>query len=91
MAICYKFNVHFLIVWDFEHPPNGYVRALFHAGQDTATFDLKIYNDEILERDEKFRVSIVEVSLPFGVSLGDTTTANVSIIDKNSKCNYVIC
>ena len=87
----YRFNVGYLIEDDFVHPKDGYVQVVFPAGEDTGTFHLKINSDMILELNEKFKVTIVDVSLPYGFILGDNKTIDVTILDSNRKYNYVIC
>lgn len=64
---------------------NSSVQVLFPGGITAATFDVSVINDEIVENNEIFGVSIDPLSLPFGVFLGDITYADVQIIDDDGK------
>ena len=57
----------------------------FPAGTSCSSFDIPIYNDTASEDDETFRVTIVDMSLPFGTRLGDNITADVVIEDNDSE------
>ena len=61
----------------------------FPAGTSCSSFDIPIHNDTESEQDESFRITIMEMSLPFGTKLGDNTTADVVIEDNDSK--LLIC
>ena len=55
------------------------------AGQTTTTFDVPINNDDILEGNENFTLTINEPSLPTGVTRGDPGQATVTIVDNACK------
>ena len=55
------------------------------AGQTTATFNIPINNDMILESDEDFKLNIDESSLPGSVRLGTPDEATVIIMDNDRK------
>ena len=55
------------------------------AGQTTATFDVPINNDDILEGNENFTLTINEPSLPTGVTRGDPGQATVTIVDEDGE------
>ena len=55
------------------------------AGQTTATFDIPIPDDMILEGDENFMLTINETSLPTGVTRGTPGEARVTIVDDDCK------
>ena len=55
------------------------------AGQTTATFNVPITDDMILEGNEDFMLTIDETSLPGGVRLGTPDEATVIIMDNNRK------
>ena len=55
------------------------------AGQTTATFDVPINDDNILEGNENFTLTINEPSLPTGVTRGDRGQAAVTIMDNDCK------
>ena len=49
------------------------------AGETSATFNVTIINDNILENDEDFDLIIVPGSLPNGVTRGNPGRATVTI------------
>ena len=54
----------------------------------TASVDVQIIDDALLEQNETFYATIVPLSLPHGVSLGHVTKAGVTIVDNECKyCN----
>ena len=61
------------------------MRVLFPGGITTTALTVNMVNDVALEGDEKFRVSIDPLSLPFGVTLGNHTSAEVVILDDDGK------
>ena len=69
-------------------PQNHYFRVKFPAGHTKASFDINIINDDDIEGSETFRVYIFDLSVPYGVSLGRTTSATVVIVDDDSKQLY---
>ena len=50
------------------------------AGQTTATFNVPITDDIVLEGDENFKLTINQ-TLPDGVTHGDPSEATVTIVD----------
>ena len=67
------------------------IQFLFSGGQTKASYNIKIFDDSILEDIEMFIVSIDPLSLPYGVVFGDVPTAEVVIIDDDSKCIIKAC
>ena len=57
----------------------------FPVGTSCSSFDIPIHNDTESEDDETFRITIVDMSLPFGTKLGDDFTADVVIVDNDSE------
>ena len=57
----------------------------FPNGTSCSSFDIPIINDTDSEDDETFRITIVNMSLPFGTRLGDDITADVVIVDNDSE------
>ena len=51
----------------------------------TATFDIPITDDNILEGDEDFMITINGTALPPGVTPGDPDEATVTITDNDRK------
>ena len=58
---------------------------MFPAGQTTAELKVMIIDDKIFEESETFSVTIMQVSVPYGVQLGSPRSAVVSITDNDSK------
>ena len=57
----------------------------FPAGTSCSSLDIPIIDDLESEDDETFRITIVDMSLPFGTKLGDDITADVVIEDNDSE------
>ena len=64
---------------------SGPYTVTFPAGQTTATFDVPIIDDSILEGSEDFILTIDETSLPDGVTRGNPGEATVTIVDDDRK------
>ena len=60
-------------------------KVTFPAGATCASFDIPINDDMISEDFENFIITIMELSLPYGVELGGSKTATVTITDNDSK------
>ena len=58
------------------------------AGATTVPFNISIFDDNILEGNEDFDITIIQSSLPDGVSRGNPRTATVNIVDDDRKCEY---
>ena len=77
----------------------GYLVGAIHYGNDNTTynvtfpngttcssFNISIIDDDMeLRGDRSFRVTIVDMSLPFGTRLGDNITTEVVIVDNDSE------
>ena len=55
----------------------------------TATFEVPITDDMILERDENFTLTINEATLPDNVTRGDPGQATVTIVDNDRECKII--
>ena len=64
---------------------SGPYNVTFPAGQTTATFDVPIIDDNILEGNEIFILTIDETSLPISVTRGSPGQATVTIVDDDGK------
>ena len=64
-------------------------QVTFPTGVTCSSFNILITDDEFSEGDENFTFTIMEESLPYGVILGDNTTASVIINDNDSE--LLIC
>ena len=56
------------------------------AGATMVPFNISIFDDNILEDNEDFGITIIPSSLPSGVSRGNPGTATVTIVNKDCKC-----
>ena len=64
---------------------SGPYTVTFPAGQTTATFNISINDDTILEGNENFMLTINETSLPTGVTRGTPSEATVTIVEDDGK------
>ena len=64
-------------------------KVTFPAGVTCSSFNIPINDDEESEGDEHFTFTIMEESLPYGIILGENTTATATINDNDSE--LVIC
>ena len=64
---------------------SGPYTVTFPAGQTTATFDVPINDDNILEDNENFILTINPSSLPSDVTVGSPGQATVTIGDDDGK------
>ena len=68
---------------------SGPYTVTFPAGQTTATFNVPITDDTILEGDENFMLIIDETSLPDDVTRGNPDEATVTIVDDDGKATSI--
>ena len=71
---------------------SGPYTVTFPAGQTTATFNIPITDDRILEGDEKFMLTIISSSLPTGVTRDAPSQITVTIMDddhQNKTCKVL--
>ena len=66
-------------------PPNQYIKVRFSAGETRVSFDVNIIDDDLMENSETFRITIYDLSVPYGITLGSITSAEVTIVDNDSK------
>ena len=64
---------------------SGPYTVTFLAGQTTATFDVPINDDNILEGNEDFILTIDATSLPIIVIYGNPGQTTVTIVNDDSK------
>ena len=72
---------------DYTTTKDSYVVVKFAAGQTIVPFYVDIVDDEYMEEDETFTVSIFDLSVPWGVALGGDNSAVINIIDDDGKHN----
>ena len=71
---------------------SGPYTVTFPAGQTRASFDVPTNDDNILEDDENFHLSIVNITTLFisRVSASGRTQTTIIIMDTDSKYRYTI-
>ena len=55
----------------------------FPAGVTCASFNVSISDDAILEKDERFEITIIDYLLPYGVVTTDDISSTTVIIEDN--------
>ena len=72
---------------------SGPYSVTFPAGVTTASFNIPITDDNILENNEDIQIEINVSSLPSRVSVSNPSQATVTIVDNDGKINYtyVLC
>ena len=53
------------------------------------SFNASINDDNVLEDNESFTLTIIESSLPDGVTIGGTAQATVTILDTDGLYDYM--
>jgi len=71
---------------DYGYGPSTYMKIIFPGGVANVPFYVPITNDETFEHSENFTISVVPVSLPYGVVLGSAANTVVTIEDND--CEY---
>ena len=69
---------------------SGPYTVMFAPGQTTATFNVPITNDMILEGNEDFMLTINSSSLPDNVTRGNPGEATVTIVDDDRKYKIIL-
>ena len=64
---------------------SGLYNVTFPAGEITSSFVVSIINDNVLESDEQFDITIDTTSLPDGITVGSTGSSTVTIMDDDGK------
>ena len=64
---------------------SGPYTVTFPAGETSASFDIPINDDDILEVNEDFMLTIDPSSLPTGGTVGNPGQATVTIVDDDRK------
>ena len=64
---------------------SGPYMVMFEVGMTNGSFNVSIRDDNILESNEMFNLSIDASSLPSGISVGDIGVTTVTILDNDRK------
>ena len=83
MVINLVMDVRLIAGDDFTGSGPFYVT--FPAGENQVKFVISITNDDVVENNESFTLSINPSSLPLGVTVGDPSQTTVTIIDDDSE------
>ena len=60
--------------------------VIFHAGETDVTLNISIIDDDILENDENFNVTVNPILLPIDVIIASNTGySTVTILDNDGK------
>ena len=70
---------------DYVAPRGDYVEAIVPGGQTTASFSISLINDDIIEGDEFFEITVLTESLPHGYTWVGDETVRVYILDDDGK------
>ena len=81
--------MYLIITGDVDYNINS-SRVIFPNGITTASLRVSTDKDDDFEGNETFIVSIDPISLPYGVILGSTASAVVTIVDDDSKLIYTM-
>ena len=72
------------VIGDIDYKSGPY-SVMFSNGSTIALFDVSITNDNILEVDEEFVLTIDQFSLLDNVKARDPTSSTVTIVDNEGK------
>ena len=78
-------NSYVYLTGDEDYGPETDARVIFRSGLTRATFEIPIINDDDYEDSETFQVTVNPLSLPYGIAIGSTSRAEVTILDNDSK------
>ena len=67
---------------------SGPYDVILSAGTTTASFDVPIISDNILENDEEFILTINPSSLPSNVNVGIFENSTITVVDDDGKLNF---
>ena len=91
MYIC-MFNMYVRIYFtggnvDYGYAPSKIYNYIFYAGDSEALPDanISIVDDLHFEEKENFSISIIDVSLPYGYEKNKNDSAEICIVDNDSK------
>ena len=69
---------------------SGPYTITFPAGQTNATLNIPISDDEILEINENFMLTLNSSSVPRGITHDDAGEVTVTIVDDDRKYKFII-
>ena len=72
------------VIGDIDYKSGPYF-VIFSNGSTIALFDVPITNDDVLDVDEEFVLTIDQSSLPDNVMATDPTNSTVTIVDNEGK------
>ena len=72
-----------------DYTPGTYI-VMIPAGHTSASFDISITDDNVVENDEVFSLAIMPESLPYLVSRGNPSVAMVTIVSDDGKSSVLV-
>ena len=76
----HNIQLYYIMIGDVDYTSGPYI-VTFPAGMITASFNIPILDDNVLENDEQFQLSIIFNSLPDRVTISDPSQTTVTIRD----------
>jgi len=73
------------LIGSVDYGPRGPYNVILPAGRTRVSFDISIFDDNVLEENENFILTILAESLPSDIRLGDPDRTTVIIVDDDSK------
>ena len=89
----YQFCVNKLLIIDHISDTDyntGPYSVTFPAGRTRTSITVTIRDDNVVEVNENFILSIDQSSLPNNVTIGDRSQATVTILDDDCKLSYSV-
>ena len=84
VLVANKYKIHHILAGNDDYTPGPYT-VTFPAGVTSATFDVPIISDNVLEGNENFVLVIDDSSLPSHVIRGSPGKTTVNMVDDDCK------
>jgi len=81
---------YYIIIGNGIDYNSGVYDVTFSAGVTSSQLNIAITDDNILEPDESFTITIDQSTLPNGVMVVDPSEATVTIVDDDGECDIII-
>ena len=81
----YVLNLMFYSIGGGIDYDSGLYNVTFPSGRTTVSFNVPINDDNVLEYDEQFDLTIISSSLPNGFTVDNPSQVVVTIIDNDSE------
>ena len=80
----YSYYINYFTGVDYDSGPYN---VLFHAEETSVIFNVSINDDDLLEDEETFNLTITSSSLPRGIFINNPAQVTVTIMDDEG--NYI--